>query len=126
MTEQSTKINLNEIDEQLKLSQNKKEYTEYLVSEILIKPVERDKLKSKIEEIKNQIKIEGFENVAMNLSISQTAIKGGDLGWLNENAISKKFRSKIANTSVGNLSEPILLPEGIFIFKLTFQKVKKQ
>ena len=70
-------INLNEIDEQLKLSQNKKKYTEYLISEILIKSVERDKLKPKIEEIKNQIKIEGFENVAMNLSI----ITNSDKRW---------------------------------------------
>ena len=64
------------------------------------------------------MKIEGFESTAMNLSISQTAIKGGDLGWLNENEISKKFRSKIFNTPIGNLSEPILLNEGILIFKI--------
>ena len=47
----------------------------------------------------------------MKLSISQTAVKGGDLGWLNENKISKKFRSIISNTSVGGLSKPILLKE---------------
>ena len=33
----------------------------------------------------------------MNLSISETALKGGDLGWINENEISKKFKSKIIN-----------------------------
>ena len=54
----------------------------------------------------------------MNLSISETAIKGGDLGWLNENVISKKYRSKIAETPVGNISEPIFLREGILIFKV--------
>ena len=111
-------INLDEIEEQLKLSQNKKEMEEYLISEIVLKHVERDKLVSRIEEIKNKIKIEGFESVAMNLSISQTASTGGDLGWLNENAISKKFRSKIFNTSIGSISEPILINEGILIFKV--------
>lgn len=111
-------INLNEIDEQLKLYQGKKEFEEYLISEIIVKSVEKDKLESKIEEIKNKIKIEGFENAAMNLSISQTAIKGGDLGWLNENQISKKFRSIIFSTPIGSLSEPILLKEGILIFKV--------
>ena len=54
----------------------------------------------------------------MNLSISQTAIKGGDLGWLSENRISKNFKSIIFNTSVGNLSKPILLKDGILIFKV--------
>ena len=111
-------INLNEIDEQLKLNQNKKEFEEFLISEIVVQSVEKDKLKSKIEEIKNQIEIEGFENSAMNLSISQTAEKGGDLGWVNENEISKKFKSKILNTSIGNISEPILLKEGILFFKV--------
>ena len=62
----------------------------------------------------------------MNLSISESAIKGGDLGWLNENVISKKFRSKIVNTPVGNISEPILLPEGIFIFKVRDKKKIKR
>ena len=120
-------INLDEIEEQLKLNQNKKEFNEYLISEIVLKPVEKEKLESKIEEIKNKIKTEGFENVAINLSISQTAEMGGDLGWLNENSISKKFRTKIINTSVGNISEPILLNEGILIFMVRDKrKVKNE
>ena len=111
-------INVDEIEEQLKLIQNKKELEEYLISEIVIKPVAKDKLESKISELKNKIKIEGFKNVAMNLSISKSAINGGDLGWLNENVISEKFRPKIAATLIGNISEPIFLPEGILIFKV--------
>ena len=120
-------INLGEIDEQLKLYQNKKEFEEYLISEILVKSVEKDKLKSKVDEIKNKINIEGFESVAMNLSISQTASKGGDLGWVSENEIAKKFRSKIFNTPIGSISEPILLNEGILIFKVRDKrKIKKE
>ena len=111
-------VDLNEIDEQLKLYQNKKEFNEYLISEIIIKPVEKNKLGSEIEKLKKEIEIEGFEKIAMRLSISQTAIKGGDLGWLSENRISKNFKSIILNTSVGNLSKAILLKDGILIFKV--------
>ena len=111
-------INLGEIDEQLKLIQNKKEIEEYLISEIVIKPVEKDKLESVIEELKNRIKIEGFESVAVSLSISDSATRSGDLGWINENIISKKLLSAIANTPVGNISKPILLPNAILIFKI--------
>ena len=50
-------ISLDEISEQLKLIQNKKEIEEYLISEIIIKPVPKDKLESTIKEIKNKIKI---------------------------------------------------------------------
>ena len=119
-------INPDEIDEQLKLSQNK-EINEYLISEILIKKtVDENKLENAIEELKNKIKIEGFENVAKSLSISTSAIKGGDLGWLNENIISNKIRSAIINAPVGSLSKPIILPEGILIFKIRDKrKVKK-
>ena len=111
-------INVEEIEEQLKLIQHKKELNEYLISEIIIKPVEKNKLESEIQKLKKEIEIEGFEKVAMRLSISQTAIKGGDLGWLSENRISKNFKSIIFNTSVGNLSRPILLKDGILIFKV--------
>ena len=111
-------INPNQIEEQLKLVQNKKEIEEYLISEIVIRPVGKDKLESRISELKNKIKIEGFKNVAINFSISNTAMKGGDLGWLNENVISKRYISQITKTPVGSISEPIVLPEGVLIFKV--------
>ncbi len=120
-------INLNEIEEQLKLSQNKNEIEEFLISEIVLERVENDKVKSRIEEITSQIETEGFEAVAMKSSISNSATKGGDLGWLNENQISKKFRSNIINTPIGSLAEPILMNEGILIFKLRDKrKVKNE
>ena len=111
-------INLEEIDEQLRSIENKKEIEEYLISEIVIESVEKDKLETVIKELKNKINIEGFESVAMNFSISDSAKQSGDLGWINENQISKKLSSIIANTPVGNISEPILLPNGILIFKV--------
>jgi len=111
-------VNLNEIDEQLKLYQNKIETEEYLISEIIIKHVEKIKLESEIKKLIEKIEIEGFEKVAMHLSISQSAKKSGDLGWLNESKISKKFKSIISNTPVGGLSKPILLKNGILIFKV--------
>ncbi len=116
-------INLVEIDEQLKLIQDKKEIEEYLISEIVINPVTKDKLESVIEKLKNRIKVEGFESVAASSSISDSATRSGDLGWINENIISKKLLSVIANTPVGNISEPILLPNGILIFKIRDKKI---
>ena len=119
-------INVDEIDEQLQIYQTKKEVVNYLISEIIINPVEKNEMNSKIKELKNKIANEGFDKVAMNSSISETAIKGGDLGWVNENSISKKFRAKIINTPIGELSEPILLPEGILIFKVrNKRKIKR-
>ena len=111
-------INIDEINDQIKLIKNKKEIEEYLVSEIIIKPVASNKINSEIEKLKNKIKLEGFENVARSLSISETSVRGGDLGWINENIISKNFKSNIINTPVGSISEPIILSEGILLFKI--------
>ena len=119
-------VNLQEIDEQLKLNQNKKEFNKYLLSEILIKIVDENKIESQINEIKKRIEIEGFEKIAMDLSISQTAEKGGQLGWLHENQISKRFKSIIFNTPINSISVPILIDEGILFFKINDKKTIKQ
>ena len=111
-------INLDHIEERLKLIHNKKKVEEYLISEILINNVEKDKLESEIEKLKSRIKIEGFENVAKNLSISKSGISGGDLGWISENIVSDKVKSILVNTSVGTLSDPIQIEQGILIFKV--------
>ena len=109
-------VNEDEINDQLKTIQNKKEVKEYLISEIIIKPTAENKLEAAVKEIKNKIKTEGFEKVAMNQSISETAFKGGDLGWVNENAIAKKFKSQIINTAIGSISQPIICPTRLFYF----------
>jgi len=119
-------INLDEINDQIKLIQNKKDIEEYLISEIVIEKVEKDKIKSTIDNLKNRIESEGFENVAINSSISDSSSRGGNLGWINENLIVEKLRSVISNTPIGNISEPIFLPNGILIFYVkNIRTVKK-
>ena len=90
-------INATEIEEQLK-NISESEIKEYLISELIIKPVSSDSLDEKINQIKEKIKIEGFENVVVELSISETAMTKGDIGWISENAISDKFKLAIKKT----------------------------
>jgi peptidyl-prolyl cis-trans isomerase SurA len=111
-------INQTEIEDRLKLIQNKKKLEEYLISEIVIKNVETNKLDSEIQRLKDKIKIDGFENVAKELSISESRMKGGDLGWISESIISEKIKSKLMETPIGKLSLPIILQDGILIFKV--------
>ena len=111
-------INQSEIEDKLKLLQNKKKLNEHLISEIVIENVESDKLDKRIRELKNRIEIEGFEDVAKEISISESALKGGDLGWINEDIISENIRSKLIETPIGNISSPIILQNSVLIFKL--------
>ena len=111
-------INQEEINQKLKLIQNNVKTNEYLISEIVINVSENNNSENEIKELIKKIEIDGFESTARSLSISKSSIKGGDLGWLNENIISEKIKEEIVNTPIGNLSEPITLAEGILIFKI--------
>ena len=111
-------INQEEIEDKLKLNQNKNKINEYLMSEIVISKVENDKMDLEIEKLKNKIEVEGFEKTAKELSISESALKGGDLGWINENIMSDKIKSILIKTQIGNLSSPVILDNGILIFKI--------
>ena len=118
-------VNNKEIEERLKIIQNKEEVREYLISEILLNFSDKDNLEEETKKLINKIGIEGFESVAKNSSIAESSKYGGDLGWLNENIISKKLKVAITNTAIGSLSEPIMLPEGILIFKIRdIRKIK--
>jgi len=116
-------INLDEVNEQLEELNKQKKINEYLISEIIIKSVQGDQIESEIKKIKEEIKIQGFEEIAMKKSISDTSVNGGDLGWVSENLIAKKFKSTIVNTPIGNISDPILIPEGILFFKIRDRKI---
>ena len=119
-------INIEEIEEKLKIFQEEEKIYEYLISEIIIKNITKDKVKSKTEVIKKKIKTEGFEKAAMDISDSESALKGGDLGWIGENTISKQFRSEIVNTPVGNITKAIILPEGVLYLKVRDKRELKR
>ena len=118
MYKNSMKINKEEIDEQLKLVKNKKEIIEYLVSEIIIPHINKAELDSEIKKIKSNIETEGFENVALKFSISESALEGGDIGWVNENTLPKNLKTEMERIKIGEISEAIALPEGILIFMI--------
>ena len=111
-------IDPEEIEGKLKNIQKQKQTEEYLISEIIIKGENQESIKAKVNELKRKIEIMGFENAAKSLSISESAVKGGDLGWINENIVSKEIRSVLVKTAIGSVSEPIILPEGILFFKI--------
>ena len=97
-----------------------------MLSEIIIKSVPKEEIESKIEEIKNKIEMEGFEKVALNLSISETAQKGGDLGWINENVISGELKTNVINTPIGEMTKATLLPVGILFLKVRDKRISNK
>ena len=70
------------------------------------------------QKVKSRLFSEKFENVAREISISQTRDAGGEVGWVNEKTIAEIVIKKIKDLNVGEIASPILIPEGIMIIKL--------
>ena len=125
-----SKYNQNvKIDKQLiknNLSNNKKQ-TEFLISEILFNIDENEDLNKKFLLIDNSIKEINFAQTALAYSISDTANKGGNLGWISESILSEQIYKKIKKLKIGEHTNPILVPGGFLILKLLdFKEVNKE
>ena len=97
-------------------SNNKKK--EFLLSEILFELNENEKLDVKIIFLEKEIKEKGFSQTALSYSISDTANKGGKLGWVNETIMSSRIKNKLKKIEIGNYTKPIVIPGGFLILKI--------
>ena len=108
------------IDKQLIIDDLKKndKQSEFLISEILFNINENENLNDKFNVINNSIKKNNFSRTALIFSISDTANKGGELGWVKESILSKKIFNEIKELKIGEHTNPILVPGGFLILKL--------
>ena len=84
-------INQKEINEKVNdIIKGQKYLEEFKISEIEISIENKKSDKIKIQNIINQIQVNGFENTALRSSISSSASNKGDLGWVNAKSLSKK------------------------------------
>ena len=82
---------------------------------------DNDKVQSKVDSVKRSLhqKDDDFAAIARTQSEdSQTAAKGGEIGWLAENQIQPEIRSQIASLTKGTVSDPIRLTDGWHIIKI--------
>ncbi len=112
---QNVKIDREAIKNELSTNNKKKEF---LLSEILFNINENEKLDNKIILIEKEIKAKGFSQTALSYSISDTANKGGKLGWVSETIMSQKIKSKVKKVKVGNYTKPIVIPGGFLILMI--------
>ena len=112
-------INENEINEELKKLANINSINkEYNLSEIEIFFNDIIKEKEKIENIQNLIQTEKFEEVAKNFSESNSASDGGNIGWVDEKALSAEIYKSIQNLKKGEISKPIQKTKSILFLKI--------
>ena len=113
--QKNVKINKQLIIDDLK--KNDKQ-SEFLISEILFNINENENLNDKFNDINNNIKKNDFSQTALIYSISNTANRGGKLGWVKESILSKKIFNELKKLKIGEHTNPILVPGGFLILKI--------
>ena len=116
-------LNMGEVEEILNNTvKNTVSRKDFLLSEIEIN-LPNNEMQLVIKKIMGNIEMEGFENTAKKYSISQTAERGGSLGWINEKKLSGKILENIKNLKTNEVGKPIILENSIVFLKKMGEKV---
>ena len=97
-----------------------------LLSEILVAKSKDNEMKLKFDQIQEDIQKVGFGNAASIHSISETASRGGKIGWIDKNSLNKLLANKLSKLNIGDYTDPILTPSGYLIVKLENKKDNEQ
>lgn len=108
-------INIVEVENEIENTRNINK-TEYNLSEIEITKFEYNE--NTREKILEQIKINGFEETAKKISISTTAKKGGLIGWVAEESLTKQYSEEIKKIQIEDISLPILSKNSVSFIKI--------
>ena len=116
-------LNTNELEDKIRIEiENTDEKRLFLISEIEINRTQDD-INITLENIYKNIQIQGFEETAKKFSISNSSEYGGNIGWVDQNDLSKLIFKNIKNLKTEEISEPIFLDDTIVIIKKTGEKV---
>ena len=116
-------LNTNEMENKIRFEmENIKEKRLFLLSEIEINRTQNNDATT-LDNILKSIEIEGFENTAKKFSISNSSQYGGNIGWIDENNLSKKIYENIKFLKTEEISKPIYLNDTIVIIKKTGERV---
>tara|TARA_X000000950_G_scaffold233087_1_gene282386 strand:+ start:1146 stop:2072 length:927 start_codon:yes stop_codon:yes gene_type:complete len=116
----SSKIKIDDfkIDKEIQEILKKSIYQEFKLSEIEILSSDEISDNKKLEIIRENILLDGFENTAIKFSISNSSLEKGDIGWISSKQFSKNIFDKIKNLKIGEITEPIKNQNSFLILKL--------
>jgi peptidyl-prolyl cis-trans isomerase SurA len=115
----SSKITIDKIKIKKEILKNNNiKSREFKLSEIIFEIKKKDELEEKYKEIVKNIAEIGFENSASIYSFSKSSKSGGDIGWISENSLNNKISERIKYLKIGEISKPIILPNGVLLLKI--------
>ena len=113
------KINVDVLKKQIQ--EQKTNYEELNLSEIVFKIEANGNLKDLSKQIYDEINSSGFEAAASIYSISETKKFGGKLGWIKSSQISKDIYNEIKK--IDTITKPIKTNNGFIILKLNEKRI---
>ena len=117
------KIDKEELAKKIKRQTDTKK--SFLLSEIVFKKNNNEKLDETINKIYSSIKEIGFQNTANIYSTSDSSKFGGQLGWVNSQNLSRKILKEIEKIGLNENTLPINITNGFLILKLEDEKEEK-
>lgn len=124
----ATKISVNEEEllKKIKQESTSEFTTEFFLSEILFEISKNENYDSKYIQIIKSIDDNNFKIAAGNFSISDSALKGGEIGWVKKTQISNKILKEIEDIEIGQITKPIPVGNGFLIIKLVNKRETKK
>lgn len=114
-----TDFEIKEFFEQQKLSTD---ITKYLIAEVVIAN-ENNETKILASKLSSELKHgANFKNIVKQFSHSPTSENNGELGWVSKGDIDEKIYNVISKLEKNGYSEPVLIADNYYIFKLIDKK----
>ena len=111
------------LKKKLKKKLNKqKTQQSYLIYEIMFSSKNKDDFKKKYKIIKNSINEIGFKKTATIYGESDTSIRAGKIGWVNENQLSEIIKNELNKIKIGEYTNTISVAGGFLILKIEDKK----
>lgn len=122
-TRYSEKVKINKEELRKQIENQDPTITSFELSEIVFEIKNINEINKTYELIKKDINELGFENAASKHSLSNTAINGGNLGWISELQINKEILNNLNSIEKGSITRPIRMPGSFLILKKNNTKI---
>jgi len=118
-------INTVEVENEIKNKMGKKVFeTEYELSEIEISS-ENKEIDKFLKNVYETIKTDGFQIAAKKFSISESASKGGKIGFFPEKTLSDIYLTELKKIKSGEITKPIKNLNSLIILKIESLNLKE-
>ena len=111
-------IDVNKLKKQISKNKSTTEKKIYQLSEIIFEVDNQKNLDNKVKNIRESIEEIGFKNTANIYSISNTSKFGGEIGWVEEQRLSKKVMQELKKRNINDITLPFQTGGSFLILRI--------